>query len=96
MSNDFLNGEKVEIAGFEFPKEITLTYGKEGVREWFEYWKGKKGLVIQKGNGNYFYIFFINGKVVRTYKTPDIKAYKTIEEAIKELKNLGFKVKVRV
>jgi hypothetical protein len=87
--------ETIRIGEVELPKEITLTYDKEGAREWFEYWKGKKGIVIQRYLGNYFYIFLIDGKIVRTYKNPDIKAYKTIEEAIKELENLGFKVKVR-
>jgi hypothetical protein len=91
--------ETIRIGEVELPKEITLTYDKEGAREWFEYWKGKKGIVIQRYLGNYFYIFLIEGKAVRTYKdinTKAVKAYKTIEEAIKELENLGFKVKVRV
>jgi hypothetical protein len=81
---------------FKFPRDITLTYGKENEREWYEYWKGKKGIVIQRASKtSYWYIFFLSGETIRTYKTPDIKGYQTINEAINELEQIGFNVKIK-
>jgi hypothetical protein len=80
----------ITINDVEFPKEITLTYDKKGDREWFEWWEGKKkGIVIQRYKNKHFYIFFFEGKRAMTYN-----AHKTITEAIKDLENLGFKVKL--
>jgi hypothetical protein len=60
--------EIITINDVEFPKELTLTYGKEGDREWFDWWEGKeKGIVIQRYRGKYFYIFLFEGKRVMTY-----------------------------
>ena len=88
-----------QIAGLDFtdfPDEITLVHGIDGEREWYECWKGKrKGIVIQRGSKTRpFYIFFIDGEAVRTYVSGDLKTYWNLEDAIEELKKLGFKVKV--
>jgi hypothetical protein len=80
----------------DFPEDITLTYGSDGEREYYEYWRRRKGIVIQRGTRtSYYYIFFIDGEAIRTYKTPEIKAYKTIDDAIDDLKKFGFNVKIR-
>jgi hypothetical protein len=80
----------------DFPENITLTHGLDGEREFYEYWRGRKGIVIQRlTRTSYYYIFFIDGKVIRTYKTPEIKAYKTIDEAVDDLKKFGFNVKIK-
>jgi len=80
----------------DFPEDITLTYGLDGEREYYEYWRRRKGIVIQRATRtSYYYIFFIDGEAIRTYKTPEIKAYKTIDEAIDELKKFGFNVKIK-
>jgi hypothetical protein len=79
----------ITINDIEFPKELTLTYGKKGKREWFEWWKSKRGIVIQRYRGEYFYIFIIDDEGAMTYNT-----YKTATEAVKDLESLGFKVKL--
>jgi hypothetical protein len=80
----------------DFPEDITLTYGSDGEREYYEYWRRRKGIVIQRATRtSYYYIFFIDGEAIRTYKTPEIKAYKTIDDAIDDLKKFGFNVKIR-
>jgi hypothetical protein len=79
----------------DFPEEITLTHGVEGEREWFEYWRRNKGIVIQRNTSRSpWLIFFIDGEAIRTYKTPDIKTYETIEEAIKDLREFGLNIKI--
>ena len=85
---------KREIAGLDFsdfPEMITLVYGVDGQREWYEHWKRKKGIVIQRAaKTEPFYIFVLDGEMVRTYP----KVFWKIEEAVKELEKLGFKVKL--
>ena len=85
---------KREISGVDFsdfPEKIALDYGIDGQREWYEHWEGKKGIVIQRGaKTEPFYIFVLDSEAVRTYP----KVFWKIEEAVKELEKLGFKVKV--
>jgi len=81
----------------DFPKKIELVYGIDGEREYYECWKRNKGVVVQRASKTSpFYIFFVEGKAVRTYNTPEIKAYKNIEEAIKDLKRLGFRITIKI
>jgi hypothetical protein len=80
----------------DLPDEIVLTHGSDGEREYYEYWRRRKGIVIQRATrASPYYIFFIEGKAIRAYKTPNIRAYKTIEEVVKDLEEFGFKVKVK-
>jgi len=79
----------------DFPREINLVHGIDGEREYYEFWKRNKGIVIQRSTKTSpFYIFFIEGEAVRTYKTPDIRAYNSMEEAIRDLERLGFKISI--
>jgi hypothetical protein len=79
----------------DFPNNITLTYGSDGEREYYEYWRGRKGIVIQRGSRtSYYIIFFIDGRAIRAFKTPDIRAYKTVEEAVSDLEKFGFSVRI--
>ncbi|MEM2446876.1 MAG: hypothetical protein QW734_09485 [Candidatus Bathyarchaeia archaeon] len=82
----------------DFPDDITLEHGKEknGEREWWEYWKGHRGIVIQRLNSKApFFIFFIEGNAVRTYKMPEIRAFKDVKDAVKELEAFGFKIRLK-
>lgn len=60
----------------QFPSEVTLKHGKEGEREWWEWWdnirrKGRKGIVIQRPNQKLsFVIFFEQGERSRTLELP--------------------------
>lgn len=59
-----------------FPSEVTLSYGKDGGREWWEWRddlrrKNRKGIVIQRANHEHPYlIFFADGECIRTLELP--------------------------
>ena len=68
-----LNG--IDLA--QFPSEITLKHGKDGGREWWEWWERmrskdrKKGIVIQRPTQKLpFVIFFFRGETIRTLELP--------------------------
>jgi hypothetical protein len=81
----------------EFPKDITLKYGEEDNRIWYETPGKRKGIVIQGYKGSYLYIYFIKNKIVRLLKDEkdNIVAFKNINEALKALRELGFNVKLK-
>lgn len=61
----------------QFPSEVTLTHGKDGEREWWEWWGSKSrradrlGIVIQRPNQKLPYsIFFEQGKASRVLEVP--------------------------
>ena len=61
--------ETIEL--FRRYKKVKLKSGSEYVgnsrkRQWYEIWKGKKGIVIQRFSGHPWAIFFIDGDIVRT------------------------------
>jgi len=73
-----------------------LKYGREGDREWWESWRGKKGIVIQRwrkgeGYGRYWGVFLIRGKTVRTSE----EVFKDLLSAVRFLKNLGLEVEMK-
>ena len=87
------NVKVAELDFSDFPNVLRLKHGIDGSREWYECWRGRKGIVVQRASKTHpFYIFFIEGEAVRTYNTPNIKAFSTIKDAVKELKELGFEV----
>jgi len=78
MGNYILND--IDLA--QFPKEIKLSHGREGEREWWEWWnnsekRDKKGIVIQRPNQQLpFVIFFEQGEAMRTLELPLTEADK--------------------
>lgn len=83
-------GRMIGVLDFtKFPDNITLKHGRDGEREWWECWKGRRGIVVQRSNPQSpYYIFFIEGEAIRSTH----KAYKTIEDAVEDIKALGFNV----
>jgi hypothetical protein len=79
----------IKINDIEFPKELTLTYGKKGDTEWLIWEGGGKGITIQRHKNKPFHIFIFEGRRAMIYNT-----HKTITEAFKDLESLGFKVKL--
>lgn len=78
----------------EFPKDLTLTHGKEGDREWWEWWERGKGIVIQRYAPRPYYIYFITGETIRVLKVDEYvtAAFTDIHSAVKALEELGFNV----
>lgn len=79
---------------YRIPDELELKYGKEGQREWYEYWVGdgkfREAIVIQRNDESRpFYIYIISGDAVRTLDG----VFWSIDDAIKELENYGIKAK---
>jgi len=92
MVSDYLEVKDINLD--EFPKNIHLKYGRGGNREWYEFWHNRKGIVIQRIRPHPYYVFFIDGKVIRTLKLRSGWAFVAynIKDAVKALEALGFKV----
>ena len=97
---------KVDMDLSEFPRDIQLKYGREGNREWYEFIKGKKAIVIQRTKPDpYWKIFFINGDVIRVLEEELSneerrrglvgKAFcsKNLDDCLEALRKLGFIVR---
>ena len=61
----------------QFPGEVTLTHGKDGEREWWDWWGSKSrradrlGIIIQRPNQKLPYsIFFEQGETSRVLEVP--------------------------
>jgi len=80
----------------KFPKRMELKYGREGEREWYEWYDRRRAVVIQRFGSEPFSIFFIDGSVIRVLEIEDMKVFmaESIEEAKKALEDLGFAVEV--
>lgn len=88
----------VDVCLEDFPKNVTLTHGEDESRVWWEWREGKRGVVIQKNKlEDVFYVFFFEGKSVRLLKVRDDSpaAFRTINEAVEALRELGFDVKLK-
>jgi len=71
--------EDIDLA--QFPKQITLRHGRDGEREWWEWWddlkKMSKGIVIQRPNQQLpLVIFFEQENTLRTLELPLTEADK--------------------
>ena len=89
--------EFVIIKNFEylgkFPKNIVLKHGEDEDREWYDFVKRRKAIVIKRNKHvkpSYFFIFIISGNTVRTLHG----AYLKVRDAVKYLEKLGFKVTI--
>ncbi|RUM29612.1 MAG: hypothetical protein DSY32_03030 [Aquifex sp.] len=83
------------ISDFNFPEKLYFRYGKDGKREWYEWWNGKKGIVIQKfKEERYWQVFFLNGEIIRipTFKVREgvdrVVAFRNLKNTKKFLKEL--------
>jgi len=91
----------------KFPKKLLLKYGRDGSREWWEFWHRQKGVVIQRCSDGYpYHIFFVDGDVVRVLEqeVPKdekhrviavIPAFIKVDEAVKALNALGFRASLQ-
>lgn len=100
MSEIYVDGINLE----RFPHVLHLRYGEEGNREWYEFSRGRRAVVIQRYRGEPWIVFFVEGDTVRTLNEKlteeDIrsgivaKPFQSFElqDCIKALETLGFKV----
>lgn len=83
-----------------YPKNIKLVHGEDERREWYEWWKRKNGIVIQRIKPEpYWYIFFLQGDKARTVHVRSNKDEVFVgspEECLEALKKLGFKPELEV
>lgn len=82
----------------KFTEPISLKHGRSENREWWEWWKGKIGIVVQRILPDpYFLIFFIDGDVIRMLgyegRENEYPIFESIEEAIKALQSVGIEVR---
>ncbi len=88
-----------------FPRRISLIHGKEKGREWWEWWKGERGLVIQRLSPRLpWFVFFQEGDAIRCLErrlTEEERergvvavfcSSKSLTEICENLKLLGFDV----
>ncbi len=47
-----------------FPRKLRMKYGRDGNREWWEHWSGKRGIVAQRIIPGHFVLYFIDGNRV--------------------------------
>jgi len=85
------------VSDFKFPEKLRFKYEKDNEREWYEWWNGKRGIVIQKFKKEELWqVFFLNGEVIRipTFKVREgvdrvvaFRNLKNVKEFLRELLN---------
>lgn len=80
----------------DFPEKLLLTYGRDTVKEWYEFFWKDKGVMTVRKDGSWKVVFINNGSSahlkIATAKDPEVFSTSELDCCVKALKNLGFEV----